>query len=149
MCGVHRTVQTRNHCSFLGRHFHRLVVPPLLLRSQDGDHWGWEVSSVPHSTFWPLWAHHLATRSALHFCHNSQGERTCALKIASVSTEECKLGHGNSSVGLFHKHHFYFFKAQVRSVTLVQTEISQQLLDGLSWNLIQTFMVSRGWILLT
>ena len=32
---------------------------------------------------------------------------------------------------------------------LVQTEISQQLLDGLPWNLVQAVMVPRRWILLT
>ncbi len=35
------------------------------------------------------------------------------------------------------------------STTLVQTEISQQLLDGLPWNLMHTFMFPRGWSLLT
>ncbi len=34
-------------------------------------------------------------------------------------------------------------------ISLVQTEICQQLLDGLLWDLVQTFMVPRGWILMT
>ncbi len=54
------------HCG-LGRHYRRLMVTPLPLRSQDGAYWVWDVSSVPHSTFWPLWVHHPGTRSALHF----------------------------------------------------------------------------------
>lgn len=36
-----------------------------------------------------------------------------------------------------------------RSSTLVQTEISEQLLDALLWNLVQTFMVLRASIPLT
>ncbi len=35
------------------------------------------------------------------------------------------------------------------STTLVQTEISQQLQNGLPLNFVQTFMVPRGWIFLT
>ncbi len=36
-----------------------------------------------------------------------------------------------------------------RSVTLFQTDISQQLSDGLPWNFLETFIVPRGWILMT
>ena len=35
------------------------------------------------------------------------------------------------------------------ATTLVQTKISQQVFDGLSWNFKQTFMVPRGRIILT
>ncbi len=40
-------------------------------------------------------------------------------------------------------------RSVIRSTTLVQTETSLQLLDGLSWNFVQTFMFARGWILMT
>lgn len=36
-----------------------------------------------------------------------------------------------------------------QSATVVQAEGSQQLLNGLSWNCVQTFMVPSGWILIT
>lgn len=35
------------------------------------------------------------------------------------------------------------------STTLIQTKISQELLDGLSWNVLVTFTFRRGWILMT
>lgn len=35
------------------------------------------------------------------------------------------------------------------STTLVQTEIIQQLCDGLPWNLEQTVIISKGWIWVT
>ncbi len=35
-----------------------------------------------------------------------------------------------------------------QSTTLVQTEISRQLFDGLAQNLVQTFLVPRWWILM-
>ncbi len=62
-----------------------LVVRSLPLRSQDGNHWGWEVSSMPHLTFWPLWVQYPGTRSALHFailgafgvCVRVQNEEAC------------------------------------------------------------------------
>lgn len=62
---INKNEHTFHHYSFPGRHFHKcehtLVVPPLPLRAQDGDLWGWEVSSVPHSTFWPLRVYHPGT----------------------------------------------------------------------------------------
>ncbi len=64
---INKNERTFAFTCFNRRHFHSLVVLPLQLRSQGGDHWEWEVFSVPHSTFWPLWAHHLGTHSALHF----------------------------------------------------------------------------------
>ena len=46
----------------------RLVVSPLPLRSQDGNHWGCKVSSVSLSTFLPLWVTHPGTwYGALHY----------------------------------------------------------------------------------
>ncbi len=55
-----------------------------------------------------------------------------------------------------HHHHQYnitFCGSMAMSVggstTLVQAEIYQQLLDGLCWNLVQIFMVPRGWSPLT
>lgn len=63
---------------------------PLPLRSQYGDHWGREVSDVPHSTFWLFWVIH---------CPYCQCECTYALKI--VSTEVCDLEHSKSLTPLF------------------------------------------------
>ncbi len=63
---VHVCVHYRNRCSFLGRHFHRLVVPSLLLYSHDGDHWGWEVVAF-HTQLLTSWVNHPGTHSALLF----------------------------------------------------------------------------------
>lgn len=40
-----------------------------------------------------------------------------------------------------------FFSATVRLTFLVVIEISWQILDGLLWSSVQTFVASRGWIL--
>ncbi len=38
---------------------------------------------------------------------------------------------------------------KISTVLLIWTEISQQLFDLFRWNLVQTILMSRGWILLT
>lgn len=40
----------------------------------------------------------------------------------------------------------FYSRATLRLTFLYFTEIFQQLLDGLPWNLVQTFMVRRAWI---
>ncbi len=42
-----------------------------------------------------------------------------------------------------------FSSSATKRLTLIQSEISQQLLDGLQWNLLQTFKVPRGYNLIT
>lgn len=64
---------------------------------------------------------------------------------------------GNKQVGSQHQlksfNPFYLYDnvglSAVRSTTCVQMEVSQQLMDGLPWNVLQTFIVHRGWILLS
>lgn len=78
---------TNNISSFVKRHFHKfgntLVVPPLPLLSQNGDCKAWEVSSVPHWTFWLFWVHHLGTYSRVTICSKYQ---VWARKFAFVPT---------------------------------------------------------------
>lgn len=70
------------------------LFPPLLLCSQDGNHWGREVSSIPLSTFFPFWE--AENQSGLRFLY-CQCERTYAVKTVSASTEVWDLRHSLSS----------------------------------------------------
>lgn len=54
--------------------------------SQDGDHWGREVSSVSHSSFYPLWVYVFIVHCMLRYCVHK-----CT--TATVSVNECELRH--------------------------------------------------------
>lgn len=45
--------------------------------------WGWKVSCVPYSTFWPVWVCHLSAQSALRFPY-CRCEHTDAPQVAEV-----------------------------------------------------------------
>lgn len=78
----------------------------ILLRSQDGDHWGWKVSNAPLSTlvnFWPLWVYHPST-TTLHFdilscqCEHTNTQNSVNMEIFQL--RQSSLGAGPQSTEL-------------------------------------------------
>lgn len=67
-----------------------LSLSLLLLCIQDGGHWGWEASSVTHSTFWPFWEHYNIIRVLV--VHHM-------LKYLSVWPHLCTRVSANTEVG--------------------------------------------------